>query len=232
MLLQDLKKKINKVKNISRITKSLKNISIIRVRSLQRKIHTISNHINIMKDFFFQNCFQNEHHNQYETIHIFIFSDMGFVGNFNKHHYIYLNTYPHKAYIIGNKGLDLSKKNDKNFEFLGKLYSNNSKTLSHLFTNKYINIDIHLQEKIYKINSLFFFKYSDENIHKNNCWMAYNIEKILLQVQLEDTKQRMQITMRALTNSEDLLEISQQQYNRMRQESITNDMIIKRQSKG
>ncbi|OED45727.1 hypothetical protein AB836_00080 [Rickettsiales bacterium (ex Bugula neritina AB1)] len=227
MLLQNLKKKIDKIKSIYKMSKSLKNISITRIRSLYKNYDIIKNHINEIKEVFLDNI-KEVPNNEYKNIHIFIFSDMGFVGSFNKNIknilYEYIEKNKDIIYVLGNKSLEIIKSYD-NIKFLGKL-QNNSEIFKEIFIDKYVNIIVHIPYKeAMVINSLDFKKYNSENIYINNCWMYYNLEKCLLKAQIMDTRQRMDVTIRSLKNSEELWEKLQLTYNSIRQENITNDII-------
>jgi F0F1-type ATP synthase gamma subunit len=252
MQLTAIKKKIRKNLSILKISTSLKIMSITRLKQLkiqkeclEKHIHNIKSKILLEEKMFEQTSFfswkkltlgiwpSNNSTKALKTInneiHILLFTDMSFCGNFNKKNLYTLKEMEteKKVIIIGVKG---EKYLRDNFSFLGKLYDknileNSYRNIIEITTNTTSKIILHsYMEEVVTMT----FSQNSDNLRNNfyeRGYLKYWIAKHLVDFKHEECRKRLMKVTTAITNSEILRDILKIKYNKTRQALITQDLL-------
>lgn len=241
MQLNVIKNKIRKNDNILKIATSLKVMCSIRLRQLKIQKDSLDQHVtNIETKILNNNCDTNQNKEIKKTnlktkiIHLILFTDMSFCGNFNKNNISIITHNLHKddmVFIIGIKGEKYSKTIDYNRIFIDKLYSKN--LIDKLYNNilgQMQNTQIHIKlynQELKPINISYnqFIITNPLDALTNKVHLKYLLAKYLTHFKYEECRTRLMKVTTAINNSSILQQTLKTIYNKTRQGIITRDLL-------
>lgn len=249
MQLGVIKKRIITNQNVLKITKSLKIMSLTRLKSLVKKEKAIKmnlSKIQSIQEAHSQHPVKIEQNEEQDAdtqmvpmvLHLFLFTDMSFCGGLNKSTETELqkirNTNnKNENLIIGNKGKRFAG------EFCGKLYDKD--LLSHVYHRivKYFHntktkedfsyIHQSYTLNLYMLNAVYTmeYKFFDNEIEQIvfNGYFKYLLQDYLVKFQKEEARIRLMKLTAAIDNSEQLGEHLTILYNKTRHKLITSELL-------